>query len=93
MAPPGTILSYVMNYRTSIPPKLSSFSDISQIRANMSTFTSRQRTPLFIGAFLGAGALFIGLKWRAVLDRSEAAKKASTKENFSVATGRSGGGI
>ncbi|TVY25490.1 hypothetical protein LHYA1_G005741 [Lachnellula hyalina] len=40
-------------------------------------------------------SLFVGLKWRAVMARSEAAKKASSKEgnanaNFGVATGRSG---
>ncbi|TVY21313.1 hypothetical protein LARI1_G000459 [Lachnellula arida] len=57
---------------------------------------SRQRTPILIGTFLTGSALFVGLKWRAVMARSEAAKKASSKEanaNFSVAPGRSGGGI
>ncbi|EKD18322.1 hypothetical protein MBM_03315 [Drepanopeziza brunnea f. sp. 'multigermtubi' MB_m1] len=51
----------------------------------------RQKGPLVITA-IGAGALFIGLKWKAVLARSEAAKKTSTKENYnySVAPGRSG---
>lgn len=40
---------------------------------------------------MGASALFLGLKWKAVLARSEAAKKASTKEiNYSVAPNRSG---
>ncbi|KAF8861756.1 hypothetical protein BDZ45DRAFT_671585 [Acephala macrosclerotiorum] len=54
----------------------------------------RSRTPWLIGTFVGAGALFIGLKWKAVLARSEAAKKAGTKEiNYSVAPNRSGGGI
>ncbi|TVY46073.1 hypothetical protein LOCC1_G001766 [Lachnellula occidentalis] len=54
---------------------------------------SRQRTPLAIGAFLTGSALFVGLKWRAVMARSEAAKKASSKDtngNFSVDAGRSG---
>jgi hypothetical protein len=51
----------------------------------------RQRTPLLIGAFISASALFIGLKWRAVVQRSEAAKKAGQKDvNYSVAPGRSG---
>ncbi|PBP28179.1 hypothetical protein BUE80_DR000963 [Diplocarpon rosae] len=55
----------------------------------------RQRTPLLIGTFFGATAIFGGLKWKAVFSRSEAAKKASTKENcnYSVAPGRSGGGV
>ncbi|TVY37106.1 hypothetical protein LSUB1_G004239 [Lachnellula subtilissima] len=55
---------------------------------------SRQKTPILIATFLTASSLFVGLKWRAVMARSEAAKKASSKEgnanaNFSVATGRS----
>lgn len=51
---------------------------------------SRQRTPLLLALFGGAG-LFIGLKWRAVKQSSEAAKKAGTTDvNYSVATGRSG---
>jgi len=59
------------------------------------TIFSRQRTPLLIATFFGGSALFIGFKWRSVMQRSEAAKKASTKEgaNYSVAPGRSGGGI
>ncbi|KAB8298215.1 hypothetical protein EYC80_001954 [Monilinia laxa] len=52
---------------------------------------SRQR--LILGTFLGGGALFIGMKWKAVLQRSEAAKIAGSKQNFAVAAGRSGGGI
>lgn len=51
----------------------------------------RGRTPWLIASFVGASALFLGLKWKAVLARSEAAKKASTKEiNYSVAPNRSG---
>ncbi|CAL3971433.1 unnamed protein product [Diplocarpon coronariae] len=55
----------------------------------------RQRTSLLIATFFGATAIFGGLKWKAVFSRSEAAKKASTKENYnySVAPGRSGGGV
>ncbi|KUJ06975.1 uncharacterized protein LY89DRAFT_743306 [Mollisia scopiformis] len=54
----------------------------------------RGRTPWLIGAVVGTGALFIGLKWKAVLARSEAAKKSGTKEiNYSVAPNRSGGGV
>jgi len=55
---------------------------------------SRQRTPLLFLAFFGVGGLFIGLKWRAVMQRSEAANKAGTAGiNYSVAPGRSGGGV
>lgn len=52
----------------------------------------RQKVPLLITASVGVGALFVGMKWKAVLARSDAAKKASTKENYnySVAPGRSG---
>jgi hypothetical protein len=42
-------------------------------------------------AVFGGSAFFIGMKWRAVMARSEAAKKAGSKDiNYSVATGRSG---
>jgi hypothetical protein len=42
-------------------------------------------------ALFGGSAFFIGLKWRAVMQRSEAAKKAGAKDvNYSVAPGRSG---
>jgi hypothetical protein len=52
----------------------------------------RQRTPLLIATFFSGGALFIGLKYRTIMQRSEAAKKANAKEgvNYSVAPGRSG---
>lgn len=44
-----------------------------------------------VATFFGGAALFIGFKWRAVMARSEAAKRAGTKEiNYSVAPGRSG---
>lgn len=51
---------------------------------------SRQRTPLLLATFVGGSALFIGLKWRAVLARSEAAKDTAKGINYSVAPGRSG---
>ncbi|KAL5349320.1 hypothetical protein ACLOAV_005610 [Pseudogymnoascus australis] len=35
------------------------------------------RAPLVIAAFGGAAAIFVGLKWRAVFARSEAAKARS----------------
>ncbi|RDL39953.1 Uncharacterized protein BP5553_04293 [Venustampulla echinocandica] len=55
------------------------------------TMLSRQRTPLLIGTFIAGSSIFIGLKWRAVMQRSEAAKKATSKPaNYSVDTGRSG---
>jgi hypothetical protein len=42
-------------------------------------------------ALFGGSAFFIGLKWRAVMQRSEASKAASSKDiNYSVAPGRSG---
>jgi hypothetical protein len=42
-------------------------------------------------ALFGGSAFFIGLKWRAVMQRSEAAKNAGAKDvNYSVAPGRSG---
>ena len=57
----------------------------------------KQRTPLLLATFVGGGALFIGLKWRAVLQKSEAAKLATTRTgsgkadvNYSVDAGRSG---
>ncbi|OBT62818.1 hypothetical protein VE03_07669 [Pseudogymnoascus sp. 23342-1-I1] len=54
------------------------------------------RAPLVIAAFGGAAAIFIGLKWRAVFARSEAAKERSGAGGgnvYTVQTGRSGGGI
>ncbi|PSS10887.1 hypothetical protein M430DRAFT_37048 [Amorphotheca resinae ATCC 22711] len=57
-------------------------------------FVAKQRTPLVIAACVGAGSVFIGLKWRAVMQRSEEAKRAAGKNiNYTVAPGRSGGGI
>jgi len=54
---------------------------------------SRQR-PLLLFTAIGAGGVFIGSKWRAVMARSEAAKNASSTDgNYTVAPGRSGGGI
>lgn len=52
----------------------------------------RQRTPLLIATFIGGAALFISFKYRTVMQQSEAAKKANSKEgvNYSVAPGRSG---
>ncbi|RKF62761.1 hypothetical protein GcC1_01111 [Golovinomyces cichoracearum] len=48
----------------------------------------------FIVGFCGCSALFLGLKWRAVMERSESAKRSSSKEaNFIVVPSRSGGGI
>ncbi|KAF4635946.1 hypothetical protein G7Y89_g2145 [Cudoniella acicularis] len=52
---------------------------------------SRQRTPLLIGTFLVGSAFFIGLKWRAVMQRSEAAKQASSKTNYNVQPGERSG--
>jgi hypothetical protein len=52
---------------------------------------SHRRRPFLFTALFGGSALFIGLRWRAVLQRSEAAKKAASKDvNYSVAPGRSG---
>lgn len=52
---------------------------------------SRSRNPVILAALVGGSALFIGLKWRAVLARSEAAKIAGSKDsNYAVAPGRSG---
>lgn len=46
---------------------------------------------MLLAALVGGSALFIGLKWRAVIARSEAAKVAGTKDvNYAVAPGRSG---
>jgi len=46
---------------------------------------------VLLAALVGGSALFIGLKWRAVIARSEAAKVAGTKDvNYAVAPGRSG---
>jgi hypothetical protein len=46
---------------------------------------------LVLAALFGGTALFVGMKWRAVIARSEAAKLAGTKDaNYAVATGRSG---
>ncbi|KIN00152.1 hypothetical protein OIDMADRAFT_199344 [Oidiodendron maius Zn] len=56
-------------------------------------FFTKQRTPLLLTAFVGGGALFIAMKWRAVIQRSEAAKRAGARHDYGVATGRSGGGI
>lgn len=63
---------------------------------------SRNNTkPLLIIAAVGVSAsLFIALKWRAVMARSEAAKRATAfereeggREGYGVRTGRSGGGV
>ncbi|KAH8808703.1 hypothetical protein F5884DRAFT_858225 [Xylogone sp. PMI_703] len=54
---------------------------------------SRQpRMPLLLFTFIAGSGVYFGLKWRAVMQRSEAAKKASAP-NFFVVPGRSGGGI
>lgn len=77
--------------RTQLPQVL--LTTLTRSYANIDTCrrSGGSRTGLFVAAFVGAGALFIGLKWNAVLARSEAAKKASTKEiNYSVAPNRSG---
>ncbi|CAG8972177.1 hypothetical protein HYALB_00007319 [Hymenoscyphus albidus] len=52
------------------------------------SFFSRQRTPIFI--VLGGG-LFIGLKWRAVMQRSDEAKRASAKGSYHVDAGERSG--
>ncbi|CAG8954670.1 hypothetical protein HYFRA_00004592 [Hymenoscyphus fraxineus] len=52
------------------------------------SFFSRQRTPILI--VLGGG-LFIGLKWRAVMQRSEEAKRASAKGSYHVDAGERSG--
>ncbi|PQE26617.1 hypothetical protein CJF31_00010567 [Rutstroemia sp. NJR-2017a BVV2] len=50
--------------------------------------TSRQR--LLLGSIFGGGSLFIAMKWKAVMQRSEAAKVAGARENYFVVPGRSG---
>jgi len=69
----------------------------------LTTPRSRSNTkPLLVLAAVGVSAsVFIALRWRAVLARSEAAKKATTfekgvevgKGDYGVRTGRSGGGV
>ncbi|KAI0994845.1 hypothetical protein K3495_g13337 [Podosphaera aphanis] len=55
---------------------------------------TRNRAPYIIASFLGLSTVFIGLKWRAVMRRSEDAKKATSKEiNYFVVPSRSGGGV
>ncbi|PQE16325.1 hypothetical protein CJF32_00006185 [Rutstroemia sp. NJR-2017a WRK4] len=49
--------------------------------------TSRQR--LLLGSIFGGGSLFIAMKWKAVMQRSEAAKVAGARENYFVVPGRS----
>jgi len=39
---------------------------------------------------VGGGTLFIAMKWRAVIQRSEAAKRAGARQDYGVAPGRSG---
>jgi hypothetical protein len=60
--------------------------------ANPKVIHRRQRTPLLIATFFGGAALFVGFKFRTMMQQSEAAKKARDKEgvNYSVAPGRSG---
>jgi len=52
----------------------------------------RQRTPLLLATFFGGAALFVGFKFRTMMQQSEAGKEARDKEgvNYSVAPGRSG---
>ncbi|KAM3080449.1 hypothetical protein ACMFMG_005403 [Clarireedia jacksonii] len=50
--------------------------------------TSRQR--FLLGTIFGSGSLFIAMKWKAVMQRSEAAKVAGARENYFVVPGRSG---
>ncbi|KAG9237338.1 hypothetical protein BJ875DRAFT_453953 [Amylocarpus encephaloides] len=57
------------------------------------TTLSRRRTPLLIGTFLVGSAFFIGLKFRAVKQRSEEAKVRTTKDYHVNAGARSGGGV
>jgi hypothetical protein len=71
------------------------------LRADEDPFCRRQRTPLLLVTFLAGGSLFVGFKWRAVMARSEAAKRANARPGdndkavkyFGVEAGRSGGGI
>ncbi|KAI6247497.1 hypothetical protein HI914_03843 [Erysiphe necator] len=52
------------------------------------------RSPYVIGGLFGLSALFLGFKMRAVMERSESAKRAASKDtNYSVVPGRSGGGV
>lgn len=57
-----------------------------RFRADTST-DRKQRAPLVIAAIVAGSGLFIGLKWRAVMARSDAAKRAN---EYTVAPGRSG---
>jgi hypothetical protein len=52
---------------------------------------SRSRTPLVVGTIVTASVFFIGMKWRAVMARSEAAKHTSSKDNLHVAAGERSG--
>lgn len=64
-----------------------------KLELQLTTLSRPSRTPLVIAAFGGAAAIFVGLKWRAVFARSEAAKERSGANVYTVQTGRSGGGI
>ncbi|EPE32503.1 hypothetical protein GLAREA_07637 [Glarea lozoyensis ATCC 20868] len=58
------------------------------------TTLPRSRTPLVVSTIVVGSVFFIGMKWRAVIARSEAAKHASSKDNLHVVAGeRSGGGV
>ncbi|RKF53970.1 hypothetical protein OnM2_100018 [Erysiphe neolycopersici] len=52
------------------------------------------RSPYVMAGLCGVSVIFIGLKWRAVMERSEAAKRATSKDiNYFVVPSRSGGGV
>lgn len=90
--PPQSILAYVTMPIKATSPQAFPYYNASRINANsLDRHYRRQRTPLLIGTFLAGSSIFIGLKWRAVMQRSEATKKATSKPaNYSVDTGRSG---
>lgn len=89
--PQRSIFSYVSPLPNSLSSSWHGFIHLIAHIANQLGTYRRQRNPLLLAAFIGGGGIYLGLKWRAVLQASEAAKKAGTKDiNYSVAPGRSG---
>lgn len=89
MAAQRSIFAYVYVTTPHLPSSLSVL--LKRKLILIYTCISRRRTPLILMTIFGGSAFFIGLKWRAVMQRSEEAKRSGTKDiNYSVAPGRSG---
>lgn len=92
-----------MHSRASSPPLLHhsqpppSLQEMKNLMLTLAVMYRKQRTSLLLATFFGGAALFVGFKFRTMMTQSEAGKKARENNggrvNYSVAPGRSGGGI